>query len=405
MIMSPISWKKFLHPARVYRLEYPAHWEQLQQDEARSCGFGPHDRDDVGLWISLMPVSVDSERLAEELPKILSQVLPHMQGGNVRPDPTLHHYGVKADLHKEGEGGHCWLIAGGDVVLFASSQVPAAERDIWNPAFEHLLTTLEITRDKELALLQLTSEVLALLRERHPDQDFQLDEKGIRGRDRVVYLSNLHREVRAAPARRAQIIEHFVRSVSETADLPLGQESWDDARERLLPVLKPRSYISSDSATRYSLVTEWLEDVVICYVLRSHDILRFVTTADVDRWQTDAQAVHQVAIANLCRLGWPTKLEGARQPDGGRVIIVATRDGLASSRLLHPDLHRLFRGPLGSPFRAGIPDRDTLVVYSDRRRLKQRIERQLRKDHRTSAAPITPRPFLVTPDGIATAPA
>ena len=186
-------------------------------------------------------------------------------------------------------------------------------------------------------------------------------------------------------------------------DLPLGQESWEEAQARLLPLLKPRSYVDSDSATRHSLVNEWLADVVICYALRSKDIFRFVTTADADRWQTDAQALHQVAIANLCRLAWPTKLEGARQRDGGRVIVIATGDGLASSRLLHPDLHRLFSGPLGSPFRAGIPDRDTLVVYSDRRRLRQRTERQLRKDHRTSSYPITPRPFLVTPDGIAPA--
>jgi hypothetical protein len=118
----------------------------------------------------------------------------------------------------------------------------------------------------------------------------------------------------------------------------------------------------------------------------------------------DAQGLHQVAIANLCQLAWPAKLEGARQPDGGRVIVIATGDGLASSRLLHPDLHRLLGGPLGSPFRAGIPDRDTLVVYSDRRSIRQQTERQLRKDHRTSSYPITPRPFLVTPDGIAPAP-
>ena len=154
--MLPINWKKFLHPAGVYRLEYPAHWDQAQKDEGRSCGFGPHDRDDVGLWISLMPVSVDTDRLAEELPKILEPGAPADGGGNIRRDPTLRHYGVKADVHKEGEGGHYWLIAGGDVVLFASSQLPAAERDIWNPTFERLMATLEITRDEELALRQLT---------------------------------------------------------------------------------------------------------------------------------------------------------------------------------------------------------------------------------------------------------
>jgi uncharacterized protein YtpQ (UPF0354 family) len=401
--MLTLDWKKFVHPAGIYRLEYPAHWDQVQQDEARSCGFGPHERDDVGLWISLMPVSVDTERMADDLPKILEQAIPQMQGGEVRRDPTLRHYGVKADMLKEGEGGHYWLIAGGDVVLFASSQVPVAERHIWNPAFERLLTTLEITRDEELALRQLANEVLMMLRQRHPEQDFQHDEKGIRGRNRVVFLSNLYREVRAAPDRRAQIIRHFVKSLGRSMDTPMGDETWEDARGRLLPILKPRSYLDTNSASRHSLVNEWLGNVVICYALRSKDIFRFVTTMDADRWQLDAQAIHQVAIDNLSRLSWPTRMEGARHRDGGRVVLVLTSDGLASSRLLHPELHRLFSGPLGSPFRAGIPDRDTLVLYTDRRPSRLQTERQLRKDYRTSGYPITPRPFLVTHDGIAPA--
>jgi hypothetical protein len=82
---------------------------------------------------------------------------------------------------------------------------------------------------------------------------------------------------------------------------------------------------------------------------------------------------------------------------------VDTDDSLASSRLLHPDLHRLFSGPLGSPFWAGIPCRDRLVVYSDRRDVKKRIGRTILKDYKGSAYPITSRPFLVTRDGIAPA--
>ena len=158
-----------------------------------------------------------------------------MQGGNVRRDPTLRHYGVKADLQKDGEGGHYWLIAGGDVVLFASSDVPVAERDIWNPTFEHVLASLEITRDDGLALRQLTDEVLALLRQHYPGEDFRRDEKGIRGGNRVVFMSNLDREVRAAPARRAQIIQHFVQSLGESLDLGLGRETWADAQASATP--------------------------------------------------------------------------------------------------------------------------------------------------------------------------
>src|SRR5216683_3012274 len=69
-LMFPATWKTFIHPNKVYRLEYPSHWDQVQQDEARSCGFGPHDRDDVGLWISIMPVSLDTEKLANDLPRL-----------------------------------------------------------------------------------------------------------------------------------------------------------------------------------------------------------------------------------------------------------------------------------------------------------------------------------------------
>lgn len=403
--MFPIDWKKFVHPARVYRLEYPAHWDQVTQDEGRSCGFGPHERDDVGLWISVMPMSVDSDRIADELPKLLEQVLPQMKGANIRPDPSLRHYGVKADMGRDGEGGHYWLIAGGDVMLFASSQVPIDERDEWNPPFERVMSSLEITREEGLALRKLSVEVLELLRKQHPDQDFRLDEKGIRGRNRVVFLSNVFREVRAAPARRRkEIIERFVRSLGQSMDLQMGEETWEDAQARMLPILKPRDYLTCESPNKHLLANEWLADVVICYALKSGDVYRFVTGWDADRWGTDAQGIHEVAIANLCKLEWPRRLEGAMQADGGRLIIVATSDGLASSRLLHPDLHRMFRGPLGSPFRAGIPDRDTLVIYSDRRRSSQQTERTLRKDHRTSGYPITPRPFLVTPDGIAPAP-
>jgi uncharacterized protein YtpQ (UPF0354 family) len=402
--MFPTSLKTFVHPGKVYQLEYPAHWDQVQQDEARSCGFGPHDRDDVGLWISILPASVDTDKLAEELPNLMRQALPPTQAGELQRDPTLQHYGLKADMRKEGEGGHYWIVAGGDVVLFASSQVPAAERDVWNPPFEKLMASLRITRDEELLARKLSIELLEELRKRHPDQDYQLDEKGIRGKNRVVYLSNLFREIREAPHRRAHILKHFVDSLDQSAEVEMGYEPWDEARTQLLPLIKPRDYIRPDGPTRHQLITEWLPGVIICYALKVKNLFRFVTGWDVDRWETDAKTVHDLAVENLRRLPWPERLEGARQRDGGRVIVVQTNDSMASSRLLHPELHRLFSGPLGSPFWAGIPDRDTLVVYSDRRQLKQRIARRLRIDYRSSAYSITPRPFLVTADGIAPGP-
>ena len=97
----------------------------------------------------------------------------------------------------------------------------------------------------------------------------------------------------------------------------LGQETWEDAEARVVPLLKPRSYLESASANRNSLVNEWLADVVICYALRGNDIFRFVTTADGDRWERDAQAMHDVAVANLSKLSWPAKMPGrGRRTEG-----------------------------------------------------------------------------------------
>jgi uncharacterized protein YtpQ (UPF0354 family) len=404
MPMSSTALTTFVHPQEVYRLEYPVHWEQVVQDDARSCGFGPRDRDDVGLWISILPMSVDTDRLAEDLPKLMREALPKFEAENLRPDPTLRHHGLKADIRKDGQGGHYWIVAGGDVVLFASSQVPEGERDNWNPPFDRLMESVQITRDDELLMRRVANEVLVALRERNPEEEFEFDGKGIRGRGQVVNLGNVYREVRTSPKHRAKIIKHFVEGLSQSAAAPLGTETWDEARPQIVPVLKPHNYIQPDTPTQHLQTTEWLADVLICYAIKNKKFFRFVTGWDVNRWGITAEMLHRQSIENLARLPWPERLEGSRQKDGGRVILVDTHDSLAASRLLHPELHHLFSGPLGSPFWAGIPDRDTLVTFSDRRSLKQRIGRQIRKDHHSSAYPISPRPFLVTRDGIAPAP-
>jgi uncharacterized protein YtpQ (UPF0354 family) len=398
--MLPNFLKTFVHPHSAYRLEYPAHWDQMIEKNGESCGFGPHDRDDVGLWISILPVSLDTDRLADVLPNMMRDLLPRFEADNLRVDPTLRHYGLVADMKKEGQGGHYWILAGGDLVLLASSQVPVAERDVWNPPFQKLMASLQITRDQQLQDVKVANEVLQKLRQRYPDQNFAFDEGKIRGTRQVVYLSNLYREVRSSPSRRDKIIERFVETLGHPEAAEVGHETWQEAGGRILPMLKPREYVHPDSPTQHLFTSEWLGDVIICYVIRSKKLFRFVTGWDVQRWGIDAPTLHQKAMENLAALPWPRQLVGSRTRTG-RVIVVDTADNLAASRLLHPELHSLFSKVLGNPFWAGIPHRDGLILFSDRRELKQRIGRQLRKDHDTSAYPITPDPFLVTADGIA----
>jgi uncharacterized protein YtpQ (UPF0354 family) len=402
-MLSGMPWKTFIHPADVYRLEYPAHWDQVQQDEAKSCGFGPHERDDVGLWLSIMPMSIDTERLVDDMPKMTEYFFGKAEAANPRRDPSLKHFGMKADIVREGQGGHYWVLAGGDVILFASSQVPAAEKDAWNPAFDRLMASVQITREDALLMRKVADEILVKLREIHPNEEFEFHEKGIKGKHQMVYLSNVYREVKTSPKRKDEIVKNFVEGLTMSTQGDMGYEEYEEVKDHIMAVLKPRNYVEPKGPTKHIYMQEWLSDVVICYVIKREKYYRFLTGWDLNRWEITGEALHQQALENLVRLGWPSRLEGSRHPDGGRIIVVMTADGLASSRILHPDFHRLFSGPLGSPFLVGIPCRDTLVVYSNRRFLKKRTARTLKKDHDRSAYGITPRPFLVTPDGIAPA--
>src|SRR5262249_12480008 len=156
---------------------------------------------------------------------------------------------------------------------------------------------------------------MAQLRKQYPGREFEFDEKGIRGEDRVVFLSNLYREVRGSPGRQAEIIKHFVANVGKAAETGLGREVWEEVRGHIIPVLKPRDYIEAGKPTEHLLIREWLADVVICYVIKSKKFFRFVTGWDVNRWGTDAEALHQLSLENLSRLQWPSRLEGSRQRD------------------------------------------------------------------------------------------
>ena len=348
-----------------------------------------------------MPASLDTDRLGDDLMQLFRQSLAEADATNYRDDPALYHHSLKADITKPGEAGNYWIIAGGDLVLFASSQVPAAERDVWNPPFEQLMASLRITREEELAARKLASEVLKRLRDLHPEQDYEFDDTGIVGRDHRLSVDNLYREIRNKPGIREELIERFIEAVSPKNRSSMGYEEWSEVSRRIVPVLKPRSYIKPDTATARLATTAWLADVLICYAIQSDKVFRFVTDWDCNRWNVDMERLHEVSLENLVRMEWPKKMAGTRQDGGGRLILVCTGDSFSASRLLHPDLHHLFSKPLGSPFLAGVPDRDTLVVFSNKASLRKRTGKQVKIDHDKSAYPITPRLFMVTRDGIA----
>ncbi len=399
---------RFEHPAKAYALEYPAGWEHLVTDEGRSCGFGPPGRDDVGLWISILPIRADTEALRANLREIFEQAVGGAQVAHIREDLSLRHFALKGDSTAPEQGGHFWLVAGGDILLLASTQFPPGEHEAWVGPFDRLMASLHIARQDELFALRVTNALLERLRRQFPAHGYAYDGGAIRDGDHVISPGSVVRQVQLAPHRQSEIIEHFIAGLLFAGDDAPAADRLSTVRDLILPILKPAAYVRSDGPTASMLCRPWLGELIICYAIRGAKTLRFILERDRERWGTDGQALHDLARANLGRLPWPERLEGsgpaAAGPRGGRMVMVASGDGLDATRLLDPRLHGLLAPILGSPFLAGAPDRDTLVLFSTRdRKLIAHIAKKLREDYARAAYPISPHPFRVSADGIALA--
>ena len=401
--MAPDTLATFEHPARAYLLEYPAHWEHLVQEEGRSCGFGPPDRNDVGIWVTLLPFRVDAEALRGDLRHLFEQAVGAGHLTNIREDGSLRHHALRGDGTDPKDGGSSWLVAGGDLLLLATSQFPPAEREAWAGPFDRLMASLRITRDDEAFALKVARALLARLQEQFPGAGFEFDGQRIRGGDQVISPANLIRQVRQAPDRQDALIAHFVAGLAATGDDAPSAERLEAVRDLIVPVLKPAGYVLPQGPTATVVSRPWLGDLIICYAVRGGRTVRFVLQADAARWRIGANALHRMAMANLRHLRWPERLPPP-EGSGPGMIVISSRDGLDATRLLHPSLHALIGPVLGTHFLAGVPDRDTLLLFpAGDAAARARIAAQLRQDFTRAPYPISPSLFQVGPNGIALA--
>ena len=401
----------FVHPQGAFSLSYPAHWENQVQQEGRMCGFGPRERDDVGLWISVLPARVDTEH--PEMRAGLRKMFQQAAGeglSNIREDRSLAHHALKADSAGRGEAGHFWLVTGGDLILFTSTQVPESARGEFEGPFDRLMASLRIHRDEALARVQLSNELLRRLRERIPAQDFHYDPESphsmnIRGKDLVIHSGNLYRRVQQEPRRREKLIEEFIAGVSFSGDDAPSAENLEAVRDLIIPVLKPVDYVSEGAPAAGVIHRPWLGQVVICYGIQGQKTLRLILEKDLRRWEKAEEDLHRIAFENLEGRSFPERLPAA-DPAGKRVIHFNSGDGCDSARILHPGLHRVFSPVLGSPFLAGIPDRGTLVLFGrGDPAMAAALTAKVREEYDRAAYPVSPETYLVGPRGVQEAPA
>jgi uncharacterized protein YtpQ (UPF0354 family) len=143
---------------------------------------------------------------------------------------------------------------------------------------------------------------------------------------------------------------------------------------------------------------------VTCYAIDTPDTLRFILHADLQRWGISQADLHQQAITNLGQAS-VHEMAGVRTADGSFTLGSPTNTPgtVRSAWILHPNLHQILSQHFRGRIWAGIPNRDTFMLFAASDHKRNQILRPLREDFTAGPHSISDRLFEITPDGIALA--
>lgn len=245
--------------------------------------------------------------------------------------------------------------------------------------------------------------VLSVLSEAFPAEDFALGERSdaIRWKESEISLHNLHADAALVQSRpdavREAIVDHFTRIVKltdqELSTLPM---QWEDAKLRVRLQLMPAGFRQAGVSITYP----FLDEVLISVVVDAEHGYAYVRSEDVERWQIGLVDLYETARENLHQASHD--LDVSYFPGPPAIVALDTSDGYAAARILLPSLRQFICERLGSPFRAGIPNRDFLIMWSANAddEFQERMVSQLTEDTQSRSHPLSNRVLSVTVNSI-----
>jgi uncharacterized protein YtpQ (UPF0354 family) len=246
--------------------------------------------------------------------------------------------------------------------------------------------------------------VVSLLADRFPGVETERDDEEFALRIDGFWASmeNLYRIVASRPEDLEERVEEWVvemlragRSLPEEEDAVFQNLRW-----RILPMVmadKPPE-IAAASIVHQQLIS----GLAVAYAIDGERSITYIPPKLFQSWSISLDELHDAALANLARRSETLSAQAAEDEEGRvSMIIVQVMDGYDASRILLPGLHGRLREYLGSPFLAGIPNRDILLCVRNDPDTVERVGPQVAHDYRTMPHSISDRLFLVTADGIA----
>ena len=249
---------------------------------------------------------------------------------------------------------------------------------------------------------QFLTRVMDIVRERFPlvkiapgDESFSLSVNGS-----VAPLENLYRATALHPDDLKHHVERWAVELLRAAEgSPDQGATFEDVKERILPMI-----VSGTAETApVGVVSQPLvEGLLVAYAIDNDRTIAYIPQARFESWNIPLETLHTTAIDNLVARSEAISAHAAQDERGNvNLILFQTMDGYDASRILLPTLHDRLKEHLGSPFLAGIPNRDILLCFRDDPETVDRLAGQIAEDYRKMPHQVTDRLMLVTPDGIA----
>jgi hypothetical protein len=205
-----------------------------------------------------------------------------------------------------------------------------------------------------------------------------------------MQLHNVFLEAKGSePKARRSRLRTAVLNLQKTA----RPRTWDEARGRVLPVLRPASWVAATAQA--DLPTRaWGPFIKLLCAIDSEHGMSFVNRGDQTAWGVERDVLEQTAITNLTSKGMPAKC-------ASNVLFATGPDGYASSWLAVPDVLHQAAQRIGGDVIALAPSRDelTLLSLSGPAAVIRAIE--MTEEAFTSAPRhLSPVPYAVREDGV-----
>lgn len=198
-----------------------------------------------------------------------------------------------------------------------------------------------------------------------------------------------------SPEDEEEIVAEAVSEARQRLDDGISRASLDDVRADVMPLLKARfelrTYGFEPARTAYPA------SLSAVYAVDTPEAFTIVRPADVERWGTSVEELHELALANLLR---QTNEEQPLlcEPSGDQELCGwASGDGYDATRMIVPGLRRQIVREYGGPAVYAVPMENVFVALArevvERGRTEELFRVKVSRDFQTSDDPLSPEVF------------